>query len=621
MQTEQQSPQSPRVTPLWLVGVVLLAAAGAAFVRVAHAVLHPTLGSLISETVGLLLSWALTLAAAGVAFLLPFWARRQMPTGSREAAQKHALYPASAVLVAVAVSDGFLAASATEIPARALAINYIEFPITFVAIVGCGLYAQRLITGGSIRTLARRLKPPETGALIYPSDLDIPGPSQQAPAIAVLGPSGSGKSHLLASIIASWPGPVFFTTTKPDLALHGAVGKALLSNWIGQDPQQIAGIYDPAGLLHDHWSRCDWDPSQVPTGADPATHRKQQAHVMAEELNSGQGNVFWALRAEPIITSILALGAETGNLPSLVAKLMQADPQQLATLLAQGARRLRQKGDIENADALDGIKGNLLAEATSKRANDEFVTALAALQPLYRIQGNAAANEQLPKLDLGTWARSQGIAGIVVPPEMGKALGPLVAALIQDAISQLRATQGQRHWVALVVLDEAPNVADLPNVPTWATELRGWDAYLILAAQSSEQFRKWDPHNPVAFITHHFPLTLVAQGAAEHDLARLISERHGTHVVRQNVQATNPWYERVPVIPPEEVFGAHRGPGHWVAIYHGQRTRIYKLRSVDDLLKRLALAVQRVEHREELRAKRVALKSAKRLELPKGSRP
>jgi len=621
MRTDQQSQQNPKVTPMWLIGVILLAGFAGAILRVAHTMQHPSLGRLISETAGLLLSWLLTLAVAGMAFVLPFWARRRKPTGGREPAQKHALGPVVGILVVVAVSDGWMAKVATQVPMKVWATNYIELPVTLVAMVGCGWYAQQRITGGSIRTLARRLKPPKTGALIYPSDLDIPGPSQQAPAIAVLGPSGSGKSHLLASIIATWPGPVFFTTTKPDLAFYGASGKALLFNWLGQDPQQAAGIYDPAGSLQNHWSRCDWDPSQVPTGEDPVAHAKQQAHVMAEELVSGQGNAFWALRAENIITSLLALGAMTCNFPSLVAKLMQADPQQLATLLAKGANRLRQAGDIENANALDGIKGSLLAEVTSKRAYDEFATALAALQPLYRIQGNILTTGQLPKLDLGTWARSQGIAGIVVPPEKGKALGPLVAALIQDAIAQLRATQGQRHWAGLVVLDEAPNVADLPNMPTWATELRGWDAYLILAAQSSEQIRKWDPYNPVAFITHHFPLTLVAQGAAEQDLAHLVSERHGTHVVRQNVQANNPWYERVPVIPTEEVFGAHRGPGHWVAIHNGRRTRIYRLKPVNELLERLTVAVQRVQRRDELRAQRAALKSAKRLELPKGSRP
>jgi len=458
----------------------------------------------------------------------------------------------------------------------------------------------------SVRALARRLqRPAPGGALILPEDLHLPGPSPQAPAVAVLGPSGSGKSHLLGSLVAAWPGPVLITTTKPDLALFAARSKALLHQWI-DSPSPPAAIFDPGGLVGNHPARCTWDPSVVPAGADPRLHATQMARVMAEELRGGGSNPFWALRSEILLTSLLALAALRGDLLGLVVELAQAGPKQLATLLAQGATKLRGAGDVENANVLEGIKDSLMAEATARRASDELATGLAALQPLLRIRGRGATNSGLPRLDLGGWARSQAVAGIVVPPELGTALGPLVGALVDDAVAQLRAAQGSRKWRALVVLDEVANVAHLPAMPTWATELRGWDAFLIVAAQSSEQFRRWDAHNPTAFLVHHFPLVLTAQGAAEHELARLISERHGTQVVthRKTWQNETEWHERRPVLAPEHVFGHAMGPGRWAAIVHGRLARSYTLEPVDTLLDRLEAAVRLVQRREAERASR-----------------
>jgi hypothetical protein len=669
---QSQTSLDPRAEARKTLATVPLGAVGLAAWRVADTMPHPHLGPLVEETALLLASWVMTLGTAVMAIWLLLRAHRRMPAGSHEAARehlaeyphekgddmafrqhveqrvaqglrslyaRHPLYPVIAILAAVIFIDGLLTEAATKAPAIAKGVDIVEFPLTLVMMIGGAIYAKRLIKGGgakraprSVAALARRLQPPESGALVDPHDLGVPMPSQQAPAIAVIGSSGSGKSHLLASMITCWPGPVKVATTKIDLPLYGATAKALQYSYIGENPRQSAQLYDPAGLLGDHWARRDWDPSQVPTGANSQLHAAEMARVMAEELQSGQGGPFWALRAEPILTALLALGALQGNLASLVAQLAYAGPQEQATLLAQGANTMRQAGNTTtdmlerqrfntNANMLDGMTASLLDESTSRRAYDEFASAMAALQPLLRVHGSETTNGSLPKLDLGAWARSQGLAGIVVPPQMGKALGPLVAAFIQDAIEQLRATQGQRKWASLIVLDEVANVADLPILGTWATELRGWDAYLVVAAQSSEQFRRWDHYDPVAFITHHFPLTLVAEGAAEHQLARLVSERHGTHVVTQDSQSANPWRERVPVVPPEQVFGAYRGPGHWVGIYQGQRARTYSLEPVDALLDRLQSAVQSAEERQELRAQRATVKSAKRLGLREGNLP
>jgi len=629
--------------------------------RVKSAMPHISGHALVLYSFLLLLSWAAPAAVVGTGFLLARWERRQRPAWRNAGAHRHLqpnyerweggdgvavwkrievylarflrtlhaknpFYLVIALISLAAIIDLLLAKVATDAPMLAGVLDIFGILIDGVVMIGGAIYTKRLITSGStkrpprsVAALARRLQPPESGALVNPQDLGIPAPSQKAPAIAVIGPSGTGKTHLLASLIACWPGPVFFTTTKPDLALYVAVSKKLQAEWTGENPQAAAQIYDPAGLLADHWARRSWNPSVVPTGSSPDLHAAEMARVMAEELQGGQANPYWRLRAEPIIAILLALAALRGNdLASLIRELQEAGPEQLVTLVADGAAQLGKAGDTANANALAGLQASLVNDATSRRAYDELASTLATLQPLRRIQATAVANAHLPKLDLGEWVHGKGAAGIVVSPTVGASLGPLIGAFVENAIEQLRATQGSRKWAALIVLDEVANVASLPMLGTWTTELRGWGAYIVVAGQSSEQFRKWDHYDPTSFITHHFPLTLVAQGAAEHQLARLVSERHGTHIVTQDAQFANPWRERVPVIAPEHVFGAYEGPGHWVAIYNGLRAGDYALQSVDALLDQLQNAIQ---HRKELQQRRATLSSTRRIGLKRGILP
>jgi len=643
-----------------VVGVVALAVH-----RVDTTMPHLPWRSVAWHTIWLLISWSSPAAELGWAILMIRWERRQRPAWKQAGAHRHLLpeyphregdevalgkrieqrlahglrvlyaknpfYPLFAIFgVAILIDGGFMQL-ATDHPAIAKPIDMIEVPITLFVIAAGAVYSKRSITSGgakraprSVAALARRLQPPETGALVLPHDVGLPAPSEKAPAVAVIGPAGTGKTHLLASDVATWPGKKLAASTKYDLALYAATSMALQADHIGADLRQSVQIYDPAGRLADHWARRDWDPSVVPTGADAEHHAKEMARVMAEELQSGQSGSFWSLRAEPIIAAILALAALPGyDLTSLVAGLLQAGPQALVNLLTQGSAKLGQAGDTANANVLAGLAASMVNNATHRRAYDELASAMAALQPLLRIHGNATATAgRLPKLDLGAWARSEsGLAGIFLPPEMGKALGPLVAAFIQSAIAQVRDTQGSARWPTLIVLDEVANLADLPMLGTWAAELRGWGAYLVVAAQSSEQFRKWDQHDPTAFITHHFPLTVVAEGAAEQKLAELVSARHGTHIVTQDSQSANPWRERVPVIPPEQVFGRYKGPGNWVCVFNGHKAGHYSLKPVDTLLDQLQSAVEQRKQREALRKQRAELKGSKRLALKRGVLP
>jgi len=513
-----------------------------------------------------------------------------------------------AIIALVVLADGGLAAIVTHIETLAKPTSIFDFIFGTAILVAIFIWAKRKFEwgGGSgpnplrVGAVMKNLEPPSSGALTWPSRLGLPMPSRQAPAIAVIGPSGSGKTHLLAALAATWPGPVVVASTKPDLFTSAAVGKYIQYRWIGQPAEKAAVVWDLTGQLGDRWPLRTWDPSVVPTGADPDKHAADIATALAKELAGGGGSsAFFATRGEIILTHLLTWGRYR-DFTEIVAQLLLCGPKEMDELLSEGSDELESAGERDAAKFLAALRDSLGDPATSRRASDELATAMAALQPLRRLPSGGRG---LPTLDLGEWARSTGqLCGVVIPAETGRNVGPLVAAFIQDAVSELR--KSQRSRPVLIILDEVSNLAQLPALGTWATELRGWRAYLVVAAQSSRQFVNWDSSQPEKWILQHFPRTLVAAGAPEHTLAEMVSSAHGTRLVTHEMGDAPIYRERRPVIPPEDVFLDSGSPGVWVDLYMGRRVDILQLPMAQEVTAVLQEAVARVEQREARRLER-----------------
>jgi hypothetical protein len=512
-----------------------------------------------------------------------------------------------AIIVLVILADGGLAAIVTHIENLARPTSIFDFIFGTAILIAIFIWAKRKFEwGGSgpaplrVSTVARNLEPPSSGALTWPSKLGLPMPSTRAPAIAVIGPSGSGKTHLLAAEAATWAGPVLVTSTKPDLFTYAAAGKFLQYKWIGEPAEKAAVVWDLTGQLGDRWPLRTWDPSVVPFGADPDKHAADIATALAKELAGGGGSSgFFATRGEVILTHLLTWG-QYRDFTEIVTQLLLSGPKEMDELLSEGSDELESAGERDAAKFLTALRDSLADPATSRRASDELATAMAAVQPLRRLP---SVGRGLPALDLGGWARSTGqLCGVVVPAETGRNVGPLVAALIQDAVVELR--KSQRRFPALIILDEVSNLAQLPNLGTWATELRGWGAYLVVAGQSSRQFTNWDSSQPEKWILQHFPRTLVAAGAPEHTLAEMVSSAHGTRLVEHETRDAPIYRERRPVIAPEDVFLDSGSPGVWVDLYMGRRVDILQLPMAQEVTGVLQQAVARVQEREARRLER-----------------
>jgi len=519
-----------------------------------------------------------------------------------------------AIIAIVVLAYVGLAAIVTHIETLAKPTSIFDFIFGTAILVAIFVWAKRKFQwgGGSgpaplrVGTVARQLEPPSSGVLTWPSRLGLPMPSGRAPAIAVIGPSGSGKTHLLAALAATWPGPVLVASTKPDLFTSAAVGKYIQYRWIGQPAEKAAVVWDLTGHLGDRWPLQQWDPSVIPSGADADKHAADIAAALAKELAGGDSgsSVFWAARAEIILTHLLTWG-RFRDFTGIVTQLLQAGPREMDELLSEGSDELERAGESDAAKFLAALRDSLADPGTSRRASDELASAMAALQPLRRLP---SVGRSLPALDLGEWARSAGqLCGVVIPAETGKNLGPLVAALVQDAVIELR--KSRRRLPALIILDEVSNLARLPDLGAWATELRGWGAHLVVAAQSSRQFAVWDHAQPEKWIMQQFPRILVAAGAPEHTLAEMVSSAHGTRLVTHEMEDAPIYRERRPVIAPEDVFLDSPEPGVWVDLYMSRRVDILQLPMAQEVTGVLQEAVARVEQRE---ARRLERQQAKR---------
>jgi len=439
-------------------------------------------------------------------------------------------------------------------------------------------------------------------------------PSEAHPSVLVIGPTGSGKTRrLLGRMVATWPGPVLAVSSKPDLAAGTIAHRLAWTRWAGT--ADTVAVWDPTDLVRcpttaTAWAaaavRATWDPTMPlgletagPLGIDDDAIRT--ADALAAQVGGvgggdGPGTSFWAAQASEVLAPVLAWAwiehGRAGAAYDALAPDAEALGAAVEVLAAAGLDVLARP----LAAALDALAGE-----GSRRADSAFATARAALAPW---RAPSLRRRDLPDLDLAAWAASKvGAAFVVVPAHDAARYAPAVCGLVEQAVAALRRREGGEH--ALLVLDEAANVSPLPNLGTWATELRGWGGRLVCALQTTRQAVRWDERDPVGWALGSWSRVLVAAGAAEGEIARHLEQAHGrvleqrwtrsasessglsqakreglvlpgwhppTHQSGTSTSWSEAWAE-VPALPASEALAPEpgRGENQWVVIEGGRR--------------------------------------------------
>jgi len=293
--------------------------------------------------------------------------------------------------------------------------------------------------------------------------------------LLVLGPPRSGKSSsLIVPLLVEAPGAVVTTSTRPDVARANTHFRSQLGPVVAFDP---LGIISVPGV-----ERLRWSPVTGCEDGDVA-FRRAEAMMGAVSMGMTTSSDFWQSSGADVLGACLhAAALAGGGVAALTAYLANVAGLQRAVQV------LRTDGDPGWADRLEGWARSA-AEATTGSALATAGQAVASLR-LRRVAETCSAPEPVPAVDL---LNSQATIHLVTRADQAS-LAPLLCGLLSDLLHAARdiaahSATGRIAPPLAVLLDEAANIAPLPELPALLATGGGESITVVAAFQSLAQAR------------------------------------------------------------------------------------------------------------------------------------
>lgn len=289
------------------------------------------------------------------------------------------------------------------------------------------------------------------------------GPLAVDSSLLVLGPTRSGKTtSVVLPAVSGFDGMVICTSIKQDVVNATAEARSKVGRIyvIG-----CANSYTP-------WI---WDPCSEAINAECAM---RLAHLVMTSAPGYQGasadSRFWFHAAEPIIGALLRAGFSNGGIEA-VAQMTSLEG------LVHLCRNLDELGEERLASPLYG----LLAKE-ERHISSVLVTVDGALAPFVRaVTALSRESEAWESTRVADFiAQASPTLYICAPFVTQVGLAPYFSALIQYLILEMLT---DRDYRALVVLDEAANIAPLANLAEIASISAGYGLRLITVFQDLSQ--------------------------------------------------------------------------------------------------------------------------------------
>ncbi len=329
----------------------------------------------------------------------------------------------------------------------------------------------RWADGGELRALRRgpRGRDPRLslgrarGRLLY---------AERRHALVAFGPPQSGKSAGLAvPALLEWSGPVLASSIKTDLLATTLRRRRALGSVLVFDPFALAG--QPSQT---------WSPLRGATSWDGAIEVAWRLAAAGELDQRGvEGGDFWAVAAEQRLAPLLYAAATRGaGMDAVVRWVYGQDLRGLADTLAALVDGARDERGMADARAAYDAARAFDAQADRTRASIEGTaqTILRAYR-IARVARSAASSQITPDRLLDEAATLY----LVGDAKASKLLRPIFVALISEIVDRAyeRATLngGALERPFLLCLDEAGNVAPLPNLAEIASTAPSHNIQLI----------------------------------------------------------------------------------------------------------------------------------------------
>lgn len=329
--------------------------------------------------------------------------------------------------------------------------------------------------------------------------------------VLVLGPPRSGKtSSLIIPNLLVAAGPVVSTSTKPDVITATATARSRVGECLVFDPTATA--HAPNGLRSIRWS-----PMQACRTWDGALAVARSLVTVGLASTSGASGAsgpirrdHWSERAEALIAPLLYAGASDGaelsTVLSWIDRRRALPAQQILGAAPGDAARLA-------ADLLEGVT------STDERELSGIWSTASGAFGGFRTERALAATAD-PDFDPATFVGSSDTLYISAPGRGQALVAPMVVGIIEDIrtatyerAAQLQPTEGRRPPV-LVALDEAANIAPLPDLPSMVSEGGGQGLTTLACFQDLSQAKQRWGHAADGFLSL-FGSTVVLPGIGD----------------------------------------------------------------------------------------------------------
>lgn len=342
-------------------------------------------------------------------------------------------------------------------------------------------------TGRDLREL--RVKGPERGRVILGRHDGRLLAAEPRASVMVVAPSQSGKTTGLAiPALLEWDGPVLATSVKGDLAHDTLAARAA---------QGDVRVFDPVGATG--LPTASWSPVAASVTWEGA--RRTAARLLGVSERGGQSpdESFWRPAAARYLAPLLLAAAHDGggmrDVLSWIARSDEDTPR----------AALEQSGAAGADAALDALQS--VWEADDRFRSSVLQTAATALDA-WQEPRVAAATGGLGAINADWLLAGRNTLYLTAPAHDQRRLQGLFTALIADVIAaaftRSAATGRPIDPPLLLCLDEAANVAPLPNLDEIAATAPGQGVQLLSVFQNISQIAdRWGRERAETIVANH----------------------------------------------------------------------------------------------------------------------
>lgn len=351
-----------------------------------------------------------------------------------------------------------------------------------------------------------------------------------AGAVAVFGPSQSGKTTGLISGISAWTGPAVVSSVKADLLRATIDARRQLGD---------VRVFDPLGVTG--WPSSTWSPLRTGRTLSGALAAAAiLARTGADE--AAPGDKFWRGQAEQLLAGMLFAAANTDGhtMRHVVRWVLDLDRPGDGTggTLAPLVRLLTDHDDPQVAIAARQVQGWLHGQWNTdpRTTSSVYATARNAVWPW--ADPAIADSAEDCALTLDWLLAGDNTLYLVAPLGDDTRIGLVFAALLHDLISDAFTTYNRRGAPLdprlLVVCDEAANTP-LPKLPQWAATVSGAGIQLVNVWQSRAQIDTTYGREADSVLTNHRSKLFYPSGLTDLTTTDYVSALIGTEHVRADL--------------------------------------------------------------------------------------